>query len=209
MLDQLAGVVSESFSTTKNISTLFIGRVPLKFLGAAFLISAAFLAQNSFAATQAKTNLAEGVFANFPQIYTSSGPILTKITKAREQPSLGTEVRAEEPQNVVAGGGESLKTNQGTFHFTRKLRVFATSYDPNCSGCNLITASGLRAGYGVIAVDPGFIPLGSKVYVPGYGQAIAGDTGGSIKGAKIDLGFNSTKTGWWSSRYTDIYILSK
>jgi len=37
----------------------------------------------------------------------------------------------------------------------------------------------------VIEVDPSFIPLGSKVYVEGYGEAIAGDTGGAIKGNKI------------------------
>ena len=91
--------------------------------------------------------------------------------------------------------------------YTKKLSVFATSYDPNCYGCSGTTAIGLKAGYGVIAVDPKVIPLGSKVYVPGYGVAIAGDTGGAIKGNVIDLGFDSIKTGWWSSRQTDLYIL--
>ena len=46
----------------------------------------------------------------------------------------------------------------------------------------------------VIAVDPNVIPLGSKVWVEGYGYAVAGDTGGAIKGNKIDLfhGFQIT-----------------
>jgi 3D (Asp-Asp-Asp) domain-containing protein len=43
----------------------------------------------------------------------------------------------------------------------------------------------------VVAVDPKFIPLGTRLYVDGYGHAVAGDTGGAIKGAKIDLGFDS------------------
>ncbi|MPQ43992.1 3D domain-containing protein [Clostridium tarantellae] len=59
-----------------------------------------------------------------------------------------------------------------------------------------ITATGLKPirdpnGISTIAVDPSVIPLGSKVYIPGYGYAIASDTGGAIKGMKIDLFMNS------------------
>lgn len=60
----------------------------------------------------------------------------------------------------------------------------ATAY---CGGGS--TASGLQAGYGRIAVDPSVIPLGTKVYVEGYGEAVAADTGGAIKGSRIDLWF--------------------
>ena len=102
-----------------------------------------------------------------------------------------------------------IQTPTGVFKYREKLRVWATSYDPFCNGCSSKTSIGLKAGYGVIAVDPKVIPLRSKVYVPGYGLAIAGDTGGSIKGLKIDLGFDNVKNGNWSSRYTDIYILSE
>lgn len=51
------------------------------------------------------------------------------------------------------------------------------------------TATGLPVGPGVIAVDPSVIPLGSRLYVPGYGECVAADTGSAVKGATIDLWF--------------------
>lgn len=56
---------------------------------------------------------------------------------------------------------------------------------------NGITAIGLRARKGIVAVDPRVIPLGTKLYIPGYGEALAADTGGWIKGSRIDLCFES------------------
>lgn len=53
------------------------------------------------------------------------------------------------------------------------------------------TATGMKPQVGVVAVDPRVIPLGTKLYIEGYGEAIAGDTGGAIKGNRIDLFFNT------------------
>lgn len=73
----------------------------------------------------------------------------------------------------------------------REMTVTATAYTADCAGCSGITATGinLKANRNakVIAVDPSVIPLGSRVWVEGYGTAIAGDTGGAIKNYKIDL----------------------
>ncbi|WP_316569970.1 LysM peptidoglycan-binding domain-containing protein [Neobacillus sp. YIM B06451] len=73
----------------------------------------------------------------------------------------------------------------------QELVVTATAYTASCNGCSGITATGIdlisNPGAKVISVDPSVIPLGSKVYVEGYGYAVAGDTGGAIKGNKIDV----------------------
>jgi len=61
----------------------------------------------------------------------------------------------------------------------------------------------------VIAVDPNVIPLGSKVYVEGYGTAVAGDTGGAIKGNRIDvLVPDSGKAANWGRRTIQITVLN-
>ena len=89
------------------------------------------------------------------------------------------------------------------------LHVEATAY----SG-GTITAMGLKAvrnpnGISTIAVDPSVIPLGSKVYIPGYGYAIASDTGGAIKGHIIDLFMNSESACInWGRRNITIYVIA-
>ncbi len=101
----------------------------------------------------------------------------------------------------------NLDTPDGSIQYWKKMRVYATHYDSHCPGCNEWTAIGMRAGKGVIAVDPKVIPLRSKLYIPGYGMAVAGDTGGAIKGNIIDLGFDDAKTAGWYAHFIDIYLL--
>ncbi|MBT2570616.1 3D domain-containing protein [Planococcus sp. ISL-110] len=73
----------------------------------------------------------------------------------------------------------------------KTMTVSATAYTAYCIGCSGTTATGIdlrsNPNQKVIAVDPSVIPLGSKVWVEGYGEAIAGDVGGAIKGNKIDV----------------------
>jgi len=107
-----------------------------------------------------------------------------------------SSVVTRKPVNrVVSIGSRGLYTSRGEFRTRRVLRMIATAYDPGPRSCGGSadgrTACGLRAGYGVVAVDPRVIPLGSKLYIEGYGYAVAGDRGRSITGNRIDLGFNS------------------
>ncbi|CAH0279931.1 Cell wall-binding protein YocH [Peribacillus sp. Bi96] len=77
----------------------------------------------------------------------------------------------------------------------KTITVNATAYTADCKGCSGITASGLNLKKNpkvkAISVDPKVIPLGTKVHVEGYGEAIAADKGGAIKGNKIDVFYSS------------------
>ncbi|MFQ3546007.1 3D domain-containing protein [Halobacillus rhizosphaerae] len=77
-----------------------------------------------------------------------------------------------------------------TSNVKRTVNVEATAYTASCDGCSGTTYTGINLkahpGKKVIAVDPDVIPLGSKVRVPGYGVAIAGDIGSDIQGHRID-----------------------
>lgn len=89
----------------------------------------------------------------------------------------------------------------------RSLRVVATAYAPG-HNAGTRTATGARAGFGIIAVDPKVIPLGTRLYVPGYGYAVAADTGGLIRGNHIDLCFDSVaQARAWGRRTITIVIL--
>jgi 3D (Asp-Asp-Asp) domain-containing protein len=72
------------------------------------------------------------------------------------------------------------------------------------------TASGKKAGVGLIAVDPKVIPLGTVLYIEGYGVCVAADTGGNIKGRTVDLYMDSEKACRnWGKRSVTCYILTK
>jgi 3D (Asp-Asp-Asp) domain-containing protein len=77
--------------------------------------------------------------------------------------------------------------SRGAGRYAEAIVMEATAYLPTDGGGSGITACGIPAAYGVVAVDPDVIPLGTRLYIPGYGEAIAADTGGAIVGNKIDL----------------------
>jgi 3D (Asp-Asp-Asp) domain-containing protein len=85
----------------------------------------------------------------------------------------------------------ALASRAGSIRRFRLLTMRATAYCPNgcCGSSHGRTATGRRAEYGIVAVDPRVIPLGTALYVDRYGFAIAADTGRKIKGARIDLCF--------------------
>ncbi|MHB9133207.1 MAG: G5 and 3D domain-containing protein [Armatimonadota bacterium] len=90
----------------------------------------------------------------------------------------------------------------------RVLTMTATAYTPYDAGCNGITATGARATRGIIAVDPRVIPLGTRVYVDGYGPAVAADTGGAIKRNVIDVCFPTKREAFsWGRRKVTVIVL--
>ncbi len=108
------------------------------------------------------------------------------------------------------------------FRYKQVLDMKATAYDLSFASCGKrpgdpgygITATGLKASNGIVAVDPKLIPLHSRLYIEGidgswtYGHAIAGDVGGGVKGGKIDLFFeNSSQARAFGVKQAKVYIL--
>lgn len=94
----------------------------------------------------------------------------------------------------------------------RTISVEATAYTAYCSGCSGITATGVNLKANphekVIAVDPNVIPLGTRVFVEGYGYAVAADTGGAIKGNKIDIHVPTKDQAYnWGRRVVEVTIV--
>lgn len=138
------------------------------------------------------------------------------------------ETIVKEPQNkIIAQGtlspitisrGRASKTSEDKGNANapvasgKTFTVKATAYWAD-SSTNVYTSSGKKAvrnpnGYSTIAVDPKIIPLGTKLYVEGYGYAVAADTGSSIKGKFIDVFFNTGKeVSNWGVKYLKVQIL--
>lgn len=114
---------------------------------------------------------------------------------------------------IVAVGTKEMTqlVSRGT-ETGKEFYVSSTAYTASCNGCSGKTATGIdlhaNPGAKIIAVDPSVIPLGTKVYVEGYGYAIAADTGTRIKGNKIDVFFASQSDAYrWGQRTVKIKIL--
>ncbi len=127
---------------------------------------------------------------------------------------LSEEVIRPKQDKVVAVGTKEIdhQVSSDSESTGKSLYVTATAYSENCSDCTGITATGLNLranpSLKVIAVDPSIIPLGTKVYVDGYGYAIAADTGGAIKGYRIDLFMPSeTDCDLWGRKKVKVTIL--
>lgn len=121
---------------------------------------------------------------------------------------LSDGICGEETWKILKQGGK--KADQGDFlKFQGKpIKVFATAYSAYDQGNSSYTATGTLVRKGEIAVDPHFIPLGTKVFIEGYGEAIAEDTGGLIKGNIVDLGFDSHEEALaFGTKEVNLYIL--
>ena len=103
-----------------------------------------------------------------------------KLQREREEAEARAAAEAAARQPKVS-------TSWGEVPYVNAITMEASAYLPSDGGGSGITASGMVATYGVAAVDPDVIPLGTRLYIPGYGEAIAADVGGSIEGNMIDL----------------------
>jgi cystine transport system substrate-binding protein len=118
---------------------------------------------------------------------------------AYQQQALAVETRAREVAAVSSAQPTSpIPIAPGG----RSLTVTATGYSLRGR-----TATGAPTGWGVVAVDPGVIPLGTRLTIPGYGSGVAADTGSAIQGATIDLWFPTVaQANAWGRRTVTIAL---
>ncbi|MFC7061753.1 ubiquitin-like domain-containing protein [Halobacillus seohaensis] len=120
----------------------------------------------------------------------SKNEVVALGTKQKETPN---PVRTSTPATASAKSSGSSKeaVSYSEDSGSKTLQMNATAYTADCAGCSGVTATGIDLNSNpnkkVVAVDPNVIPLGSTVWVEGYGTAVAGDTGGAIQGNKIDV----------------------
>ncbi|MGP4106254.1 LysM peptidoglycan-binding domain-containing protein [Virgibacillus sp. L01] len=117
----------------------------------------------------------------------------------------------ESSSNESAKSSKQEKSSQDSPE-GKTISVSATAYTADCTGCSGVTSTGVDLNANpnakVIAVDPNVIPLGSEVYVEGYGYATAADIGGAIKGNKIDIHVPTKDKAFdWGVRTVDVTII--
>ncbi|MGE7930510.1 ubiquitin-like domain-containing protein [Lysinibacillus xylanilyticus] len=155
----------------------------------------------------------KGLMTKTYEVVKENGQVVAKNLQSKN-------VVKESKKQVVAVGTKTVVASAATVSrgssepaSGKEFYVTATAYTPNCTGCSGISATGINlksnSGLKVIAVDPSVIKLGSKVWVEGYGTAIAGDTGGAIKGNRIDILVQSeSQASNWGVRKVRIKVLN-
>jgi len=124
-----------------------------------------------------------------------------------------TVIMAPTPQVIAVGSysapsrdvpSRQVSSRQGTPGAGQQIKFISTAY----SHTGYRTATGIKPRRGVVAVDPRVIPMGTKLYIEGYGYGIAADTGGAIKGRKIDVFFETRAEALkWGRRTVSVQIM--
>lgn len=136
----------------------------------------------------------------------------TEIVTVDEYMSGDTVIHREvvSRHTVEAGTVGAKRCGDRTNTVGRVVYMEATAYHPSDGDGRGITATGTKAGRGTVAVDPNVIDLGSSVYVPGYGMAVATDTGGDIVGNRIDLCMEEFDECWeFGRRDVEVFVAEK
>jgi uncharacterized protein YabE (DUF348 family) len=144
----------------------------------------------------------------FSVTYENGKEVLRKIVSevVAKKPTEKIIVQGTYPTMPISRGGDAVP-------YSKVIKVKSTAYSPTGGRTTAMTASGRRAvrnpeGYSTIAVDPTVIPYGTKLFVQGYGFAIAADCGSAIKGNFIDVFFDTKREALnWAVKYVNLYVL--
>jgi 3D (Asp-Asp-Asp) domain-containing protein len=126
-----------------------------------------------------------------------------KIEIARQQEAAPIEAVIERGPKL-----NTVMTGEGAIPYKRRMVVEASAYTLAEGSGTGMTSIGIVPYEGIVAVDPDVIPYYTRMYIPGYGFAMAGDTGGAIIGNRVDLYMNDYgRAILWGRRDVEIYIL--
>ncbi len=129
----------------------------------------------------------DGLLRRVWRVWEKDGEVASRVL-------LDEQLTSEPRDSVVLRGIRGMSTRSGYWrHWRTPMDMEATAYDPGPRSCGKwatgYTATGIKAEKGIVAVDDQVIPLGTRLYIPGYGFALAADRGSAIKGMRIDLCF--------------------
>jgi 3D (Asp-Asp-Asp) domain-containing protein len=128
----------------------------------------------------------EGSITKVFKVTKVDGKVVSKdLVREEKVPAVNTTYH-------IGKGGYQSSRGATSFNKVRTIKMRASAYEPGPRSNGKwagTTALGIPPRYGIVAVDPRFIKLGTLLYVEGYGFAYAADTGGAIKGDRIDLCF--------------------
>jgi uncharacterized protein YabE (DUF348 family) len=144
----------------------------------------------------------------FSVTYENGKEVIRKVVSevVSKKPTEKIIVQGTYPVMPISRGGDAVP-------YSKVVKVKATAYSPTGGRSIAFTASGRKAvrnpeGYSTIAVDPSIIPYGTKLFVQGYGFAVAADCGSAIQGNIIDVFFDTKREALnWAVKYVNLYIL--
>ncbi|MFC3040993.1 ubiquitin-like domain-containing protein [Virgibacillus xinjiangensis] len=143
-----------------------------------------------------------------PQTETGGGLVTLADEKSNTTANRSSSNAGADKQNKESSPATSKNQTSG-----KTYTMTASAYTAACDGCSGYTATGIdlksNPNKKVVAVDPSVIPLGTKVWVEGYGEAIASDTGGHIVGNRIDIHMSDkSKAYGWGKRTVQVKVLN-
>lgn len=135
--------------------------------------------------------------------------VIYKVDTSGKRRELGRISKIKPSRTLIQRGTKDcIMTEEGLKHYKKKFVANVSAYTIEDGNGDGVTSIGMVPYEGVVAVDPDFIPYKSKLFIPGYGMAVAGDTGGAIINNCIDLFMYDRDRAWeWGRRHIEVYLL--
>lgn len=198
------------FASTANADSIYTVKAGDTLSQISYTLQGNVAAVNSIAQTNGIKNV-DLIFVGQKLNLTSDGEIREATQKeVQTQPEVATVQEAvQAPEKAPVQEATPAPAPEAAPAAGRQITVQATAYDGVSLGGVTATGNIIQSTSSkVIAVDPSVIPLGSTVYVPGYGTAMAWDTGGAIRGNIIDLNMSTAEAIQWGRQTVTVTVMN-